>query len=241
MPQNSWLARLSAKIKILVSFIAVFGLVLGGLFFLYSSTSIRTIEIENSSDSKQISGLDEYKDKNLLFLSEDEISEKIKSKNAWIRKTRVTKKYPSTISISIDLYREEAELNVGTGYFVLSEDGRILSKNKKPTGTKTIINFYQKLNYYSYSAGDYLYINDINEAVYYIMLLENLGLTVDNLDIKDRDMLLCNIGEKTIVFTTSKSRERQKYELSQIIKEFKITGTDYRSIDLRFEKPIIKL
>jgi len=241
MPQNTWLTQLSAKIKILTFFIVVFGFVLGGLFYGYNSTSIKTIEIENVPEGFQISGLSDYKGKNLLLLSEEEVTKKIKSKNPLIKNTRVQKKYPSTIMIAFDLYREEAELNVGTGYFVLSEDGRILSKNKKSAGTKTLINFYQKLNYYSYSSGDYLKINDINDAIYYIGLLENLGLFVDNLDIKDRDMLLCNIGEKTIIFTTSKSRERQKYELSQIIKEFKITGTDYKSIDLRFEKPIIKL
>jgi hypothetical protein len=214
---------------------------LGGLFLLYSATEVKTIEIKNSRSDFQISGLGDYKGKNIILLSEKDIAKKIKEKNPLLKKVVVEKKYPETLSITIDFYEGEAELNVGTGFFVLSEDGRILSKNKKRAGTETLVNFYQKLNYYSYSSGDYLNINDINDAVYYIKLLENLGLSVDNLDIKDRDMLLCNIGEKTIIFTTSKSRERQKYELSQIIREFKITGTDYKSIDLRFEKPIIKL
>jgi hypothetical protein len=187
-----------------------------------------------------VSGLGEIKGKNIFLISEAQAAKSIKEKNPYIKNVILQKEYPSTVSVAITLYSEEAELNVGTGYFVLSSDGRVLSKNKKRVTSKPVINFYQKLNYYSYSAGDFVKINDITEAIYYINVLLDLGISVDSLDIKDRDMLLCNVGKKSIVFTTSRSREQQKYEISQIVKEFRITGRDYSTIDLRFEKPIIK-
>lgn len=240
MPQSSWLKQFLNKLKVPVVFTVIFAVALGGLFLLYSILSIKTIEIDNTNPTSTISGLNQYMGKSLLLLSGAELEKKLKSKNPFLKNVSAVKKYPSTLILTADYYSAEVELNVGTGYFLISEDGRILAKNKKSRGDKTIVNFYQKLNYYSYNSGDYLDINDINESIYYVRLLENLGIKVDNLDIKDRDMLLCNIGSKEIIFTTSKSREQQSYELTQIIKQFKITGTDYRTIDLRFEKPIIK-
>ncbi|MFZ6034944.1 MAG: cell division protein FtsQ/DivIB [Patescibacteria group bacterium] len=229
------------RLKFFAVFVFLFVAALVFLFAVYYATGIKTIEVRGVSPDYPISGLAQFKGKNIFLLSSRDAELKIKNKNPYIKKIELTKNFPSTISFNIGLYYDEAELNVGTGYFMLSSDGRILFKNKVRPAIKPLINYYQKLNYYAYSAGDYLNLNDINDSIYYINLLEDLGLAVDSLDIKDKDMLLFNVGQKSVVFTTAKSRERQKYELGQIIREFKITGTDYKSIDLRFDKPIIKL
>ena len=132
-------------------------------------------------------------------------------------------------------------LKVSAGYFILSEDARILLKINKIQEQLTLINYYQKLNFYSYSSGDYLDLRDIKLGVSFTVALATLGYDVDILDINDSDMLLCNVGDKTIIFTTAKDAKLQLYELREIIRQFKIKGNDFKSIDLRFEKPIIRL
>ena len=60
------------------------------------------------------------------------------------------------------------------------------------------------------------------------------------IDIKGQDMLVFNlIDGKQIIFSNSKDKNTQNYQLELIIKQFKIEGKEFKKIDLRFDKPII--
>ena len=199
------------------------------------------MEIKNDKIDHRIIGLTDYHDQSLFLINDKELSEEIKKKNPYLKSLKITKKFPSTLVLYPDFYQPVAALKVSAGYFILSEDGRILAKIKESNRDLTLINYYQKLNYYSYSAGDYLDLIDINLGISFSQNLNRAGLRVDILDIADRDMLVCNVGEKKIIFTAAKDIELQIYELNQIIRQFKIKGQDFKSIDLRFEKPVVKL
>ena len=217
----------------LLSFLAI--------FLLDLKTRIKLLEIKNIKGNQKIIGLTDYKNKSLLLINDETLARELKNKNPYLKALKAEKKFPSILILYPDFYEPVAVLEASLGFFVLSEDGRILAKTKIKQEDLTSIKYYQKLNYYSYSSGDYLDLMYIKLGLSFSQNLTRLGLPVDILDIADRDMLVCNVGEKKIIFTAAKDFELQKYEVNQIIRQLKIKGQDFRSIDLRFKKPVIKL
>lgn len=223
-------------------FVLIFFLsALSALFFVDLKTRIKFIEIKNETNQEKLNGLSDYQNKSLFLINDKELIDELKKKNPYVETVKIQKKFPSSLIIYPNFYQPVAVLEVSAGYFVLSSDGRILAKTKNGVQDLTAINYYQKLNYYFYSAGDYLDLMDIKLGLLFSQNLDRLGLRVDILDIADRDMLVCNVGEKKIIFTSAKDSGLQIYELNQIIRQFKIKGEDFESIDLRFQKPVVKL
>ncbi|MEK9169228.1 MAG: hypothetical protein AAB788_00635, partial [Patescibacteria group bacterium] len=71
--------------------------------------------------------------------------------------------------------------------------------------------------------------------------LKQINLRPLTIDIKGQDMLVFNLNDsKVIVFSNSKDKDVQDYQLELIIRQFKIEGKEFKKIDLRFNKPIIQ-
>ncbi|MFA6532786.1 MAG: FtsQ-type POTRA domain-containing protein [Patescibacteria group bacterium] len=178
--------------------------------------------------------------KSLLFADEGKISKKIIQENYLLRGAVVEKVWPDTLRIKVTFYEPCAALIINSGFFKLSCDGRILEKLQDSTPSLPIINFYQKLNSNFFEIGDWVDYKDIKQALYFIDKLKQINIYPLTIDIKGQDMLVFNlIGTKKIIFSNSKDKEAQDYQLELIIKQFKIEGKDFSKIDLRFDKPII--
>jgi bifunctional N-acetylglucosamine-1-phosphate-uridyltransferase/glucosamine-1-phosphate-acetyltransferase GlmU-like protein len=76
-------------------------------------------------------------------------------------------------------------------------------------------------------------------ALQVVKLVTDLQLDPVSIDINGDDMILCNLSGKKIFFSTKKDIRQQEYQLTEIIKQFKIKGKQFKAVDLRFEKPII--
>jgi len=239
MPVNSWFPLFLSKLKVFLTFVVIFLVIFFGLFLLDYFLKVKEIVIADSNKNQSVAGLSNYKSKNIILVSSDQMSSEIKAKNPLIKSVRITKKYPATLFIDFDFYSIKAQLIVGGGFFQLSSDSRILSKNKDRSDNYPTITYYQKLDYYSYNAGDYLDNNDINKGLYFMNVLGNLDLRVDSLDIADKDMLVFNVGDKKVFFTVEKDSQFQSYELGEVLRRLKSKGQDFRSIDLRFDKPVV--
>lgn len=203
--------------------------------------SVRQINIISDTHNGPIYGLDNYRGQNLLFLSTTKMMTAIKTQNPEIRNIIVTKKYPQLLEVQIEYYWPLAVVDNGDNFYFLSADGRILAKNSQNNLSIPVIHYYQKLNQYLFTVGDWISFNDITDTLYFIRSMSEIGLAVSRVDINGTDMILCNTGDKQIIYTTGKSRDLQVYELEQIIRDFKIKGQQFKSLDLRFEKPVVKL
>ncbi len=214
--------------------------VFGFLYGVNSILLIRTITIQGYSGSIPLRGLSSYSRKNLLLVSPEDLKKTVLAENPQIRSVMVKKVFPNSLSISVEIHLFIAVFEMNNGYVYLSEDGRIIQKNKEKKGEFPLIRYYQKMNYASYNVGENLEYNDILTSLHFLKTLSDLGLQTDTIDINGFDMLLFSVGDKKLFFTTEKEKETQDYELKEIIKQFKIEGRDFKSLDLRFEKPIIR-
>jgi hypothetical protein len=183
---------------------------------------------------------DKLINKSLLFANQDQISKKIIEENHLLKTAVIEKIWPDTLKITISFYEQCASLVINNGLFNLSCDGRILQKIQNTQQNLPVINYYQKLNSGFFQTGDWIDYKDIKQALFFVERLKQINIFPLTIDIKGQDMLVFNlIGTKKIIFSNSKDKEVQSYQLELIIKQFKIEGKDYNKIDLRFDKPIV--
>ena len=146
----------------------------------------------------------------------------------------------STLILNITEDKPIGALSVNHGYFYLAANGKILRKTKLFTKNAPQVNFYQKLDFLTYSAGDRLNYKELIMALELIDSFNDLGYKVDKVDIGGTNMILFNQDKKVIIFSSDKKVEEQIYQWQEIVKKFRIEGRLYKEIDLRFDKPIIR-
>lgn len=186
-------------------------------------------------------GTENLRTKNLLFTSEKEIVQILTLSNPSLEDIQVTKQFPNTLNIYTKARLTIAALEVDDGYFFLSEEGIITGKIKKNEHKHPLIHYYQKFSYSTLQTGGTITYRDILLALHFLEKSSTLGLVVDAIDINGLNMILLHIGQKKIIFTTEKKKELQDYQLEEIIKKFRIEGKDFKTLDLRFEKPVVEL
>lgn len=202
---------------------------------------VTQIQVASETGPLTLIGIEEFNGKNILLFSEDTVKNTIYENNPLIKKVSVEKVLPGKLVIKIEENQPLAYLVVDRGYFVLADDGRILEKNKDIQGKKPVINYYQKLTYSSYQAGDRVDLKDIRTALHFTQNVEGLGLPVVSIDINGFDMIRLQLENKMILFTTEKDIRAQDYQLDTLIRQFKVEGRNFKTLDLRFDKPIVTL
>lgn len=238
MPANpSFKKFLSNLLKVLIIFL-LSGLILFGLFQFNEYFKIKEIKIIGSQSN--MFGLEEINDQNLLFISNKQIEKIITEKNPLIKIVLIKKKYPSTLEIKFSFFKPVAELSVSNGFYGLADNGKIVYKSKKRNSELTNIKFYQKLNYQAYNQGETVSFKEILDGLFFLKKLTDLNIKAESLDINGINMLVFNLRDKKIIFSSEKEKEAQTFQLGEIIKQFKIKGKQYREIDLRYDKPVIR-
>ncbi len=199
----------------------------------------------NRSDSKKINsvtGLTSFYQRNLFLVSEEQLKTGIMSTNPHVQSVSVEKRFPQTLALTIGFYSPAAYLKVNGGYFLLAESGNVLEKTKSVTsGSIPTIKYYQQLDYYGFQSGDVIGYKDINTSLQLLTKALDLGFTINNIDINGLSMIVLNSKDKRFLFTTEKDTSEQEYQFSAIIRKFRAEGKDFKTLDLRFDKPVISL
>jgi len=69
--------------------------------------------------------------------------------------------------------------------------------------------------------------------------INEVGIKVEGIDIMNENMIVLRARESQYIFTTNRDMKAQVAEIKFIIEQLVIKGTNYKSIDVRFEKPVI--
>ena len=164
----------------------------------------------------------------------------MKERNPEIQTITVAKKYPNVLEVKITAYRPTALLETTNGFVALAGDGHILYKTKDDNKRLPKIRFYQKFNSDTITAGLDVSYKEIKDSLTFLTTIEDLGLMVDRVDINSTGVILCNLKDKIIIFTSEGDIKQQIYWLQTLVRQFKIEGKEFKSLDLRFDKPIVK-
>ncbi len=226
------------KINNLIIFFIFFFVFLLVFFIIKIIFSVSIIEI---SGTKDIKGLETFRGQLIFLVFPKESEKRLYDLNPGVKSASLVKMYPNKIHVSVEKYTARAIFEVDKGFFFLSEDGRILEKKAERKDNLPVINYYQKFHFDEYNTGDKLQYKDILFSLFFVDKFNYLGIKINNIDINSLDMLIFKSGDKKYLFTTNKKKELQYQEFKTIIERFNIEKTEHESIDLRFEKPIIKL
>jgi len=209
--------------------------------FVEKTFRIKTIIINRNKYELSLYGVDEFKNQNLLLLPESLIANSIQKRNPRIKKVEIEKQYPSTLTLKIDFESDFVNLQTNKGFFILNNKGKILEKTKIINNNLPLITYFQKIDHSSFQPGNLIDYNDILLAIYFVENINKLGRTVNTVDIGSLYMIRFKIEDIIVIFSTEKEKEIQMYELSSILKRYQIEGDKYNTIDLRFDKPILKI
>ncbi len=236
--RNSWL-RGKLSLKALLFIFLTTTIFFSVFFLLYQQFIVRDVIVEGLSPSETLQGIDAVRNVNIYTLDVPGIKRKIVGENPSIRSVSIVKKFPRTIILYVTEYTPFAQMQTSVGYMLLSNDGRVLGKTTSEKYTVPLINYYQKINHYSVTPGDWIRYDDIQKALHFLQTMKGLGLNVDTVDINGDNMILCSLGKKQVVFSTEINTSTQDYELEQVVEQLKIEGRDFSRLDLRFDKPLI--
>lgn len=201
--------------------------------------ALDSFEIEGIS-SVNIRGFDKLRGKNLLLLQEKEVMDYLHDLNPEIEIIKVLKSYPKKIKIIVRVLEPLVFFKVNNGYLALEENGRVVYKKHEIDKVLPIIRYYQQFNYSFFNPGNKLDYLDIITALYFAKASLQLGLNIDTIDINSANMLALNTKDKKIFLSTGKDHSKQQYELVTIIQRFRIEGKEFKVLDLRFDKPVIR-
>ncbi len=212
------------------------------LFLLDKYFTIQQFEIISTKEKIAVSGLENLEQKNILLSSDQEIIQIISANNPQLKNIQVEKRLPNQLVINVEFDQSIAALKVNQGYFLLNLTGKILAKDKESSGGLPTINYYQQLNYNAYSAGNKIDLKDIVVSLHFVKKVKGTGLEVLSIDIAGVDMIRLNLqNKKVLVFSVDKDLSLQDYQFEKLIRQFKIEGKEFESLDFRFDKPIVKL
>ncbi len=209
-------------------------------FFIKSYFLVQQVIINQTNTNLRLQGIGGMNGTNLLLLNSMELEEHIYKSNSYIKSVSVSKKYPSTVAISVSLYQPTAKLEVSEGYFILSSDGRILKKTKGTSDGLTVLHYYEKLSYDGYQSGGKVSFKDIKASLDFLQKARDIGLSINSIDIHGFNMIALNTEKQKILFSLDKSQRDQLYQFERVIHQLKIQGKQFKVLDLRFERVVIE-
>jgi len=243
MRQKRWLKQFFLWLKKISLLFFLAFLFLQGLFLLDNFFKVKVINVQVDSSMRTLLGIESLSNKRIFFIFEDEEERRLKEINPMIKEIKITKRYPQTLDLEVKNYSLIAFIKGSEGFLGLSEDGRIIFnfKNRPKDSSLPVINYYQLVNQTTYKVGDWIDFKDIKTTLILIEQLKSFNLMIDSIDIASEDMIVFNLkDDKKIIFTSKKDWQTQFFSIFLILKHLKIEGRQFKKIDVRFDKPILK-
>lgn len=215
-----------------------------GMIYLYRTYEVKKVVVEVAEgQTTNLVGLSDLRGDSMLLINEKNLEKGLQNQNPTLQSITVARDFPSTLKIRVTVRKALAALQVSdNGVFVLDGSGVILLRQQKYTGPLPQIKYYQLFPYKQYQVGDVLDFKDLVTALYFVDALNGFGYISKRIDIDGLYMIrLLVIGDKTFFVTSEKDREVQMFQLKELLRQFKIQGKDFKTMDLRFDKPVITI
>lgn len=206
-------------------------------YYLIDSYKIKKIDIDGVSE---LNGAYSLKDTNILFLDTNSTVQMLLKRNPLSKKIDIYKKYPNTLSIVVQQSSPFVSIKMNDGYMILSREATIMNFSKT-NSQLPIITYYQQFKEGEFNLGDRLSFKDIESSIYFLDKMNSLGFVIETVDINSLNVIVLKNGEKTYIFSSDKDKELQYQTVKTILEYFKKENKDYKSIDLRFDKPVIRI
>jgi len=239
--------------------LAIFILVLGGVFFLRSNSwEIRKIDCwqnKNPCPSEVWSQLMNLTlGKNIIFLKKKKIIEEFLNTMPTFKDLKIKKKFPNelifevkerrgvaalvvqlTVTEGEEVFSERSVFETEEDFYIVDEEGFLLAKEKKSDLPLILLTRPLRLN-----IGQKIEEKEIIQAINFLTILR-LNLLEPKIAkvISPYSLEVWLEKDIKVVFSSKKESQIQIDSLQFILSRAKIEGRIVRKIDLRFDKPVV--
>lgn len=241
MQQNAFLKKFSKRAISSLLFLSVFVLTIALAYRIDYSFRVQQMSVSGEMKSFPVKGKTQYKGQYLWRVDISDVKEYLSNANPYYRIVSIEKKYPSTLEVEVSRLIPTAYLAIGEGYVLLSSEGIVLEKVREvEKHTIPVITFYQNVPYNSFQRGDEIGFKEVEDCLYFLELIQSARIKVNSIDIEGFHMLGLYTDSGTFLFSSEKDTDLQKYQFEQSMMHLSLEGVTIKTLDLRFDKPIIR-
>lgn len=222
-------------------FLTIFALTIVLAYRIDHAYRVQEMKVYGESKEFPFKGKNQYRGMHLWRLDLREAEKYLTNANPYYRILSIGKKYPSVIEVEVSRLTQAAYLMVGDGYLLLSTEGIILEKVREIENTGIpVITFYQNVPYNSFQRGDEIGFKEVEDSLYFLGIVQDARLKVNSIAIEGFHMLGLYTDSSAFLFSSEKDIELQKYQFEQSLRQLSVEGIAFETLDLRFDKPIIR-
>ncbi|MBI5620299.1 FtsQ-type POTRA domain-containing protein [Candidatus Gottesmanbacteria bacterium] len=170
---------------------------------------------------------------NLLFFPSRQIGEALAKEYPLIASVRITKKYPSTLTIILTARKPLVILGTGSDLYSLDGEGFVIRQYPDETNLPRIYLAVQPL-----VPGSQVKDGSVRNAVRFIRETTDL-LNISEVRMYDTIALVAEANRMRIVFRVDADVSNLVRTLQMMISGFRIKGKLPAVIDVRFNKPVV--
>lgn len=186
----------------------------------------------------------------IINVNVEKVEKDIKDKNIFIEKIYVSKRFPKTINIRINEYEpnlvieyQKPLIRSSSPKFLISDDGLILAECVEfEESCRKLPRLYYLNGNDIPEVGDEIHGTFFDNTSKLIDILEDNGIETKDISIPNQDVILVTLKQdKCIIFSSNKDLNTQVEKLILTQENLAIEGKSYKEIDLRFERPVIRV
>jgi len=196
--------------------------------------ALRNIEV--IGDGIQIT-IDQTKlEHNLLFVRSEKIRSDLLSANNQIENVTIQKRYPDTLTLTVVLRKAIARITTQTRTVVVDSRGVLLGYSRKDSDDLPLIAFGVP------DIPDGMTFTDMR-VLSGIAIIRDITpvVPISALYINDTSSIRAIYGETSILLPLNPEYGASAATLQTLIARFRMKGSMPTSIDLRFDKPVIRM
>lgn len=171
--------------------------------------------------------------KNLLFFPSDTVTKSLLSENSMIESLQIRKKYPHTLVIVVTPRMPFVNIQQNNSFIAVDRTGFVLGASYS----------MDKLPVILFSIPSVIFGKRIMDETFMhaLAFLDNTKAIVsfDHVDVYDSASFRASMGQTDIIIPQLGEYEHIATTLQTLLAGFRIKGTLPKTIDLRFDKPIV--
>ena len=231
--RKKWFKIARPIIIILIIVLVIYLLTIFGVF------KIKKIETEN--ELKYVTNIEQitkqYKGVGYFSLNLEKLEEEIQDSSKYVKSVSAEKIFPNKILLDIKEYKPELYMEYKDICYIFSQEGLILEELIEYEDCSLENGIIIKSNQNILADNKLIFGTEVDEV---IKILEEFGWNIKKLTF-EKNVLEITDGEKTITLEVNEEYEDQLARMYLVLEKVNIDDIEYKSIDLRFERPVMEL
>lgn len=221
--------------------IIVVGIVVLLIYILTVLGVFQIKKFENSNELKHTQDLSvltsQYIGQGYFALNLNELEQDIQKSDKYVKSVSAEKVFPNKVRLVIQEYEPMSCLEYKDVCYIFSQEGLILQEMIEYEDCFLENGIKLTTNQNIIAEGRLIFDKELLEIV---LVLKKFGWEVSNVNFKE-NVLEIGDGQKVAVIEINQEYMTQLSKLYLILEKVNIEGIEYESLDLRFERPVMKL